>query len=457
MKTARKPSRPPSRRPPSEARGRRAEAREAAAGRPLAVSLGRLFVWLVILVPPFLVSVGAKEAFRLPKLMASEWLALASLLFLSWRAREVDEVKPADLWRRPAVRAVLPFLLVAAAGLLVSRHPLHVQEALVDLGIGAAVLVGWSLALETRWQERVLRGLLLPASALALLGILQFHRIFQPLAFAGIEYDPRLSVTSLAGNPGDLGAYLVLPCLIGQWAVARSAGRPRWPAAAALAVCLYAMAVTQTLAALAALVAGSLLLWALLLPRRRAALLLGGGAVAAVLLVLAVPPLRGRVMAKAGQALSGDWNSVLTGRLDGWTAAVWMFRQHPWAGVGHGAYRPEFIPAKLALLDRGTEFYEEQLLPVFANAHNEYLEVAAEMGVPGLLALGWGLWVLLLGLRRGRGEEPGGGRPLAWAGVAALAVLSLAHFPFHIALISYPALLFLSWVFRRGTGEEEPA
>lgn len=432
------------------------ETQGAPAVRSLAVALGRLFVWLVVLVPPFVVSVNAKEAFRLPKLMASEWLALASLLCLSLRLWEVDEVKPADLWRRPAVRAVLPFLLVAAVGIWASRHPLHVREAMVDLGIGAAVLVGWSLALESRWQEKVLRGLLWPASALALLGILQFHGIFQPLAFAGIEYDPRLSITSLAGNPGDLGAYLVLPCLIAQWVIARSAGRARWLAAAALAVCLYAIAVTQTLAALAALVVGSLLLWALLLPRRRAALFLGGGAVAAVLLVLAVPPLRSRVVAKTSQALSGDWNSVLTGRLDGWTAAVWMFRQHPWAGVGHGAYRPEFMPAKLALLDRGADFYAEQVLPVFANAHNEYLEVAAEMGAPGIVALGWGLWALLAALRRGD-DAPDAGGALAWAGTAALAVLSLAHFPFHVALISYPALLFLSWIFRRGAGEEAPA
>jgi hypothetical protein len=34
--------------------------------------------------------------------------------------------------------------------------------------------------------------------------------------------------------------------------------------------------------------------------------------------------------------------------------------------------------------------------------------------------------------------------------VAALAVLSLVYFPFRIALVAFPAILFLSWVFRRG-------
>src|SRR3712207_7132617 len=47
----------------------------------------------------------------------------------------------------------------------------------------------------------------------------------------------------------------------------------------------------------------------------------------------------------------------LTGRLDGWRAALWMVREHPWTGVGHGAYRPEYVPAMNHLLDRGVQMY----------------------------------------------------------------------------------------------------
>jgi O-antigen ligase len=406
----------------------------------------------VILVPPFLLAPGAKEAFRLPKLMASEWLALASLLLLAWHVRAMETVRWADLWRRPAVRAVLPMLLVATAGLATSAHSLHVREGLIDLWIGAAALTGWSLALASPRFEELLGGLLWPAAALGLFGILQFHDLFQPLQFMGIGHDQRLAITSTAGNPGDLGAYLVLPCLVAQWLLARRraaapATRARWGAVAALAVGLYAVALTQTLAALAALAVGSLLLWASVLPARRVAMVLGGAAAVALVLVLAVAPLRTRVAAKVGQALQGDWNSVLTGRLDGWRAAAWMFREHPWTGVGQGAFRPEFVPAKLALLDRGAVFYARTVNPVFANAHNEALEVAADWGIPGLLALAWALWTLLVALRsRPAGPE----RALAVAGVVALAVLSLVYFPFRIALVGYPALLFLAWVLRSG-------
>lgn len=419
-----------------------------------------LALWLLILVTPLLVFPTAKEAFRLPKLMASGWLALASLLFFAWDVRSFGNmggtVRLAELWRRPAVRAMLPILIVATASLFATDHPLHVKEGLADLWIGAAALIGWSLALEPRRIERLLLGMLIPAALLALLGILQFHGIYQPFPFTGIGYDARLSVTSFAGNPGDLAAYLVLPCLIAQLAIARRTGRTRLLAAAALVLCLYAVALTQTLAALVSLAVGSLLLWALLMPPRRALLLFGGGAVLALVLVLAVTPLRVRVAAKAGQALAGDWNSVLTGRLDGWRAAALMLSEHPWTGVGHGAYRPEYVPAALTLLGRGQELYPEHVQPVFANAHNEYLEAAAEWGILGIVALVWGLGVLAAALRRPRGhrDAPGGEQALAWAGVAALAVLSLVYFPFRIALVAFPAILFLSWVFRRGEDQD---
>lgn len=434
---------------------------------PLDLRLGAFFLWLLVLVPPFLFAAMVKESFRQPKLLASEWFALASLAALAWGLRRVEEVRLADVWRLPAVRIVLPILMIATAGLATTAHPVHVREALADLWIGAAALVGWSAALSRPRLARLLEGLLWPAAILALIGIVQFHGLWQPLALAGIAPGTRLAITSLAGNPGDLGAYLVLPVLLAQVGLLRrlrseeSGSRPAvWGTVllgGALVLCLYALLLTQTLAAVAAVAVGSLVLWATLMPRRRILIALGAGAAVAVLLVAAVPPLRQRVAEKARQAAAGDWNGVLTGRLDGWRAAVWMLGEHPLTGVGQGAYRPEFVPAKLALMDRGVPFYRN-LTVGFGNAHNEFLEVGAEWGIPGLLALTWGLWVLFGALSRNpsgqnRGNE--GERALAWAGAAALATLCLADFPFQIALVAYPALLFLSWVLRTETTSQE--
>ncbi|HXO18846.1 MAG TPA: O-antigen ligase family protein [Thermoanaerobaculia bacterium] len=423
--------------------------------------LGELAVWALVLLPPLLVAPSAKESFRLPKLMACEWLGLASLVFLAWRLRGVAEIHGRDLWRLPVLRAVAPLLAVATLGLATTRHPLHLREALADLWIGAACLVGWSLGLSRPQLERLLRGLLWPAAALALLGLLQFHGIYQPLRFFDLAPGGRLAITSTAGNPGDLGAYLVLPCLVAQWALAgrfRGGGRGRWATAAALAIALYALAATQTLSALAALLTGSVLLWGSLLPRRWRLPAAAAGLALAAVLVLAVPPLRARVTEKAGEVAAGDWNSVLTGRLDGWRTAAWMLRQHPLAGVGQGAFRTEFAPAKLALLADGVQFFPRQVESVFVNAHSEILEVAADLGVPGLAALLWGIWMLVSALRRlaGAGEAAASG--FALAGTGALAVLALAQFPFRVALTAFPALLFLAWVFRaaESSGEEVP-
>lgn len=428
----------------------------------LADRAAHLAIWLLLILPPVLVIPGAKEAFRLPKLQLSEWLGFASLLFLAWRIRTLPEVRWRDLWQRPVVAAVLPVLVAAGLGFWTTRHPAHFREATIDLWIGAACLVGFCLALPLPRLSRFLVGLLVPATLLAVLGILQFHGLYRPLIFLGVAIDERLAITSTAGNPGDLGAYLVLPCLAAQWWLARREGlfrrrptRRELLLLAGLAVCLYAVALTQTLAALAALALGTLVLWGSLLPWRTRAVALAAGAAVLLVTVLALPPLRARALEKSRQALAGDWNSVLTGRLDGFQAAAHMFAEHPLTGVGHGAYRPEYIPAKLALLDRGVSFYARQTQVVFANAHNEFLEVAAEWGIPGIAALGWGLWVLGRALCRRAPEGPharrsAADRAFAWAGALALGVLALVHFPFRIALVAYPALLFLAWTLRRG-------
>jgi O-antigen ligase len=386
----------------------------------------------------------AKDAFRLPKAMTSECLALLSLLPLAGGWRPGNEGKPHG-W--PAVLlAVAPLVAIALFSLATTAHPEAARRALPSLVIGAACLVVWSLGLARSDLERALGAGLLPASLLALLGVLQFHGLFRPFGFSG-HMTERLGVTSLAGNAGDLGNYLVLPCILAQWWAWRTSGARRWLYGAAALLCAYGALATQTLSALVALVAGSALLWFLLLPLRRA--VWGVASLAGLVLVslLAVPPLRERVTVKAGQLARGDWNALFTHRLDAWTAAGWMLGEHPLAGVGFGAYRREYTGAKESLLERGRSFTSFGYENTFGNAHNDALEVGAELGWPGLLALAAGAVVLgLVAFRR-----PPPDRAAVLGGLFAMLVVAMTHFPFETAQVAYPWLVFLAWIFDRET------
>ena len=129
-----------------------------------------------------------------------------------------------------------------------------------------------------------------------------------------------------------------------------------------------------------------------------------------------------------------------------------MLRQEPLTGVGHGAYRAEFGNAKDALWHQGIRFYRSQHRVYFTNAHSDVLEALAEWGLLAAAVLAWGGFLLVRGLRESARAErrSAGGRTdsqLMAAGLVVLVILGLTNFPFRIALVAYPAILFISWIF----------
>jgi len=409
----------------------------------------RWLIFTVILLPPFVLLPTAKDSFRLPKLVVSEWLVLASLLPIAWAlGRRADGGWSGRRWE--VVAAITPLLAVATISLFTTSHPEHARRAWPSLAIGALALMAWATRVARPVLLRALELIEIPAGALALLAVLQFHAIYRPFEFATNIGNQRLGVVSLAGNAGDLGIYLVLPCLLAQWLAWRAAGGRRWLHVGVALLTGYGIVASQTLTAAAALVTASAVLWALLLPSRRA--LLGAGAVvlATALAVSVLPPLRHRVANKVGPLLRGDWNELLTYRLDAWAAARWMLARHPLSGVGVGGYRAEYTGAKEALLGQGRAFSPFALESTFANAHNDFLEVAAELGWPGVLALGWALvWLGRAAARAAPAE-----RAVTLAGLAAILTVALANFPFEIALVAYPWLIFVAWVGSAGPAAE---
>ncbi len=409
--------------------------------------------WLVLLTLPALTfSSSARETFRLPKLLISELLVLVTLVFLATRLWHVRRLDGRSLLRHPAVQLMVPLLLVASLTWFSSDHRQHVSQGLISLAIAGLALIGWSLGWRPQELAKGFRLLLVPALMLSVLGLLQHFHLVELFEFRGNLQD-RIALTSLAGGAFDLAAYLVLPGLVAQWALWRSPQlwqRLAWMAA--LGLLIYVIALTRTLSAIAGLLVASAVLWTFLLPRRQLWRLAGGLGTISLLAVLLVAPLQSRLQQKVEQARQGNYNQLLNGRLDGWRTALWMLQQHPVMGVGHGAYRAEFGNAKLALRQEGVPFFRKQHQPYFVNAHNEVLEVAAEWGSLGLLALLWALAVVARQLRRryrALGEDDPERRAelaLMCSGMTALAIMSMGNFPLHLALVAYPFVLLLAWI-----------
>ena len=177
--------------------------------------------------------------------------------------------------------------------------------------------------------------------------------------------------------------------------------------------------------------------------------------------MLAVAPVRERVAQKMRQIERGDVNVFLTGRVDGWRAALWMAREHPAFGVGTGGFRAEFGDARLALQDEGVEFYTGHRQPYFVNAHNEVLEAMAEWGWPGLAVVLWLGWIVVRRLLwssrggdSGEDEPKKGATSSSWdafvtAAMVAVVVVSLTNFPWRLGLIAFPWLLVVASVLQR--------
>lgn len=420
-----------------------------------------LGLYLLLLVPPFVFRTDTTDNFRLPKLQYTEGFAGLALALLVWRLADLPRIEWRELWarlrREPAILALLPLVAIAAVGALFAPHPERTTEALFSLLLAAIFLAGLALALSREERDRLLRLMCWPAAALAVLGILQFHDLIHPFGFQS-ESTERLQLTSLAGGAFDLSAYLLLPALFSLRELFRAEGRRGrtvWGLAAALFV--YGIAVSQTLTVLIGLAAGVAIL-GFFCVRRYFWQVAGGLAALALLLVLVVPPLRGRVDHAAKAIADQDYNQLLSGRLDGWRVAGRMLADHPLAGVGHGAFRSEFGDTKLELADQGVEFFLGHRGAYFTNAHNDLLEVGAELGWPGLLAACWGIWLVLRqALRRKAAGAPADLVGFELGMLAAMFLVALANFPFHLALVVYPWLIFLSGLLAKdGLGLPEP-
>ncbi|MBE3591181.1 MAG: O-antigen ligase family protein [Firmicutes bacterium] len=178
-------------------------------------------------------------------------------------------------------------------------------------------------------------------------------------------------IWSTTGNANTLSGYLAASLPVAAAMACARRGWRRWVWAAAAVVLATAILLSYTRGGWYAVLA-ALVLLALWVDRRLLLWL-------AVYVVAANAVFPG-VLSRAASGLNPEEVGTFQQRLQLWATAYYMWRDHPWVGVGTGDYvplTPEYV-ARHPEIDRGLRNREP---------HNSYLKTLAEQGLFGLVLL----------------------------------------------------------------------
>ncbi len=403
----------------------------------------RLIVWclgLAVLGSAWLLDPFAHAGFDAPKrfvAMLAAVLGGAALVkqaqFPQWRS-----------WSR-AAQLIVVFVLLAALGCWVSAWTSAAQASawasLRTICVFALFLpLGASRALDGPAGSRLLGIAALAVTVNAVLSLLQATGTQLPIPM--VKLGGRYATGALLGNEG----YVALACaLTGVGALAFMLNakhrRHRLLALVVCLLCVATIAINRQLTSAVAFAAGALTILAVRW-RTRWIVALGAGAVLCAACAALVPSIRNVTWSALPISGVADYQRITTYRLGAWAAAVEMVRARPLTGFGPGSYAAEAQRHRL----RAEIRVKARLLPpptanAFVYAHQEYLQLAAEMGVPTLLALLLALGTMLIALLR-LASSPGPTEVLAVVGVIACgAVAALAWFPLQVPFTAVLLLL----------------
>ena len=405
-------------RPAPNARTRVARLARTLASEPLGFFAA---LWPLALLAPFV------PGLPLPAIASPEWrqeialaaLLFATLLYASRRARLVLTTGRAELY------ALLPLALFALWG---AASALWATGRGASLRYGltwAAYLLFFALARRAAARPRLLRDsiaalavvvtIIAAASLVAHESLpdaqIGYNGLGEPLAVA----TPFFAALALTVRRRKAALACGLTAALAWAAALESAERAAFVSACAgLLVLLLSAAFPSRLK-----------------PRSKGRALLLAASFASVFVLMNLPaPTDGGtpsapapVLQRLGQTSKGDANTGV--RLLLWGTAFEMFREHPLAGVGADNYEVAFPEARARFAERNTNSPLVELNEGFLaqRAHNEYLQMLAELGVFGftLFAL-FALALAVAALRALRNSRS----PLAPASVSTLVAFALS-------------------------------
>lgn len=361
--------------------------------------IGGILLFLILVRPQFAlcflafaVPFGSIRELPLGPVNISAAELLIALLFASWLAHMAAR---RCIWipRAPLLLPLFIFLgAISLSTLVATSLELSAKEIVKWLEV---ILLYWFMAdmVEERWGRRVVWSLLAAGSAEALVGVYQCLRQIGPEGF--ILFGRFMRAYGHFAQPNPFAGYLglVLPLAYALVLEAFSLMRARqvkqrlWGVVPlmAFAVMLAAMIMSWSRGGWVGLAAALMVVTAVRSRTARIYTLMIGLLVAYLLLMSGVQylppawvqrisdfiPYMGGIDVTRVEVTDANW--AVVERMAHWLAAIGMFSDHPWLGVGIGNY-PVAYPQYA--LGRWRE--------ALGHAHNYYLNIAAEAGVIGL-------------------------------------------------------------------------
>ena len=306
---------------------------------------------------------------------------LEVLVFAAIAVRVLATRQPGREWARaPGFLAIAALAVITCVSTLCTES---IYASLRQILMVSACIGGYLLAADLCRDRRIAAGFVwaisLSALGICLKGVRDYAldsgggaRFWKTLLGTGDHW--RLFGTFI--NPGYFAGFLVIsiPVALGIYLVARRSSFA-WLAGLAVVIESLAMMLTGTKFAIVAAAGGIVVAFVLALvtrslDRARVRRLVIMAIVLVPLLALFSGPLRQRV----GESESGGTQAhSTTFRVYTWKATLEMIRHNPWIGVGPGVFE--------------TAYPRYTIAGPTKNAHQGFLQVAAEGGVGSLLAL----------------------------------------------------------------------
>lgn len=320
------------------------------------------------------VDARAEASFDAPKRLVAMFgiaVSIAALAFTRADRRAIPRKtdaprgagESAKSHRAITLSATVALLLILASAWFSPHRAVALDAVRTIVVFAAAGVLAASDARVWRWATHAF---VAGAALNAAISLLQAARLAEPLRYA--SGGGRGAVSALIGNTGVLG----LICAFALLLLAPRLTRRAYGMWALVALLGAALIVNRSLTPFAVVVAGLLVY----VPWRRSAL-----AAAVLIFSLAATGLAHRI------------DESLSFRFAPWRAAWSMAIERPLLGYGAGTYAAEFVR------HHDGRFVNPHLAGSYAQAHNEYLQAAAELGVPATLLL---LAILVLLMRGAR-------------------------------------------------------